>query len=208
MASVVDICNLALGWLAVKPITSEELNSQSSVQAKLCHINYPLLRDAVLEARAWTFATRRTFIAPLTNQDEQNLFGYLNRFELPDKCLRVLRAGSTPDFHDRLRWTKEEHAILANTGKLFIQYIHQEKDTGKFSAAFVQALATRLAADLAIPLTEDAKIQETMFRLYINKITEAAATDGTQGRQEKIRSDTLIRVRYDSMVGPFVGPVV
>lgn len=208
MANTVEICNLSLGWLAVSLITSLDDNS---TQANLCKVNFPLLRDAVLEARAWTFATKRTTLPPVTNGiPAEEDFGYVNRFKLPDDHIRVLKAGASPNFQDRLYWVKEKNEILANTPKLYLSYIYRIEDTSKFSSAFVQTLAARIASDLCVSLTENVKLQDAMWKKYGQKLLEAAATDGMQGRQEKIRSDALIIPRYAGAIGfsPYAGPYV
>jgi len=204
MTTSTDICNLALGWLAVKSLTN--LITDKSPAADLCRVNYPLLRDAVLEARAWTFASKRITLAATTKPLMDDFFGYSHSFKVPPKCIRVLRVGSSSSFLDRLRWVREEDNILANAGKIYMSYIARIEDSSKFSAAFVQALAARIAADLCIPLTEDRNLQADLWKIYIDKIMDAAATDGTQGRQERLRSDALIIPRFIGRVsiGPYV----
>jgi hypothetical protein len=60
---------------------------------------------------------------------------------------------------------------------------------------FVQALAARMAAELAIPLSENAQLQGTMWQLYGTKLAEAAARDGQQGSNEYITQRRLTGVR-------------
>lgn len=206
MASTVEICNLALGWLGINLITSLD---DVSVEAGLCKANYPLLRDAVLEARAWTFASKRITLAPTTGGlSTQEQFGYANRFTLPSNTIRVLQAGENPDFTDRIQWLKERDEILSNAGILYIRYVFREEDPQKFSSAFVQCLAARLAADLCVPLTENRGLQADLWKLYDSKLLDAAATDGLQGRQEPLRSDALLRPRYSGVGGFVAGPYV
>lgn len=203
MANTVEICNLGLGWLGARPITSL---MDKTTQAELCRINFPLLRDAVLEARAWTFASRRATLAPTIGGKEEDNFGYGSRFTVPAGCIRILRAGSSPVFTDRLMWELEGDEIRANVGVLYIKFIKQITNTSAFSPAFTQCLAARIAADLCIPLTENRKLQVDLWKIYEKKLFEAAATDGMQGKQERIRSDALIRARLSdhSVIGPYV----
>jgi len=202
--STVKICNLGLGWLGAKLITSLE---DESTEAALCRNNFDLLRDTVLEARAWSFASKRNTLAATTGvMPPEQEFGYAHRFKIPSDTIRILRAGASVHFLDRLRWVREGDEILADAGKIYIKYISRVESPIKFSASFCQTLAARLAADLCIALTENAKLQDAMWKLYASKLTDAAATDGMQGRQEKIRSDALIRPRMSGTVvsGPYV----
>jgi len=53
-----------------------------------------------------------------------------------------------------------------------------------------------LAADAAIPLTENRQLQADLWALYGDKLREAAARDGQQGMNDKLRMPILTGVRY------------
>jgi hypothetical protein len=76
--------------------------------------------------------------------------------------------------------------------------LKQVTDTAKFSPLFVQALAARIAADAAIPMTENRQLQVDMWGLYGDKLREAAARDGQQGTNDVITQQRLTSVRYFS----------
>ena len=105
-----------------------------------------------------------------------------------------------------LYWEKEGKEILANVGVLYVKYVWRVTDPTAFSSAFVQTLAARIAADLCIPLTENRSLQADMWTLYQDKLMDAAATDGMQGRQQPLRSNALIipRVAGSFSAGPYV----
>lgn len=211
--SEVAICNIALGWLGGDLIIS--LNDES-VEAKLCKANYIPLRDAVLEEREWTFAVKR--IEPAGLQDTP-LYGFDKAFQIPPSVIRVLqvtragedvvqagvsntgvrstsRGGSGIGRETRIEWLREGETIVANSAtRIYARVLVQIVDTTKFSPAFDQALAARLAMDLAIPLTNSEKMQKSMAAMYGEKIGLAAATDGMQGRSYNTRSDSLTVVR-------------
>ena len=101
----------------------------------------------------------------------------------------------------------EGNAILINESVCRVKLIRQVIDTTKFSPLFIQALAARLAADLAIPLTQNTTLESAKYQLYLAKLTQAAARDGQQGKSQRIRSRWLERARLSS--GPkAAGPVV
>jgi len=210
--SPVAICNLALGWLGGDLIIS--LNDPS-VEAKLCKANFDLLRDAVIEEREWTFAVKRLEPAQLTDGP---LYGWDKAFQIPVEVIRVLqvsRAGSVVDGaliegsflsatrggtgtgrETRIEWNREEDKIMANNAeRIFIRALIRIEDTTKFSPAFDQALAARLSMELAIPITNDRKLQQDMASLYSEKMRLAAATDGLQGRSQRVRADAFTVVR-------------
>jgi hypothetical protein len=203
--SEVAICNQALGWIGGSLIIS--LDDQS-VEAKLCKANYAELRDTVLEEREWTFAIKRAEPAKLAMPPA---YGFDAAFQLPSDCLRVLqvsRAGSdvlgggtgrSSTMQGRaqeIEWLREGSAIVANhANQIYIRYISRIVDTTKFSPMFGQALAARIAMDLAIPIAQSAKLQMDMAQMYGEKMQLAASSDGMQGRSYRTRSDSLTVVR-------------
>jgi hypothetical protein len=218
MASQVSICNQALGWLGANLIIS--LNDDNK-EAQLCKTNYPDIRDAVLEEREWTFCVRRISLSPLVLEP---VYGYTNQFLLPPDVIRILnvpdtRFGDTddnligtglggahegPDQQPQLGTFRVESlqeptatgkVVLANVDSLFMRVIWRVTNIGLYSPMFIQALAARIAADLAIPLTQNRTLQRDMWTLYKDKLTRASAMDGIQGKMELKRSNAIIRVR-------------
>lgn len=211
-ASPVAICNIALGWLGGTFIISLDDNT---TEAKLCKVNYEPLRDAVIEEREWTFATKRLEPVSLSTLP---LYGFDKAFQIPVEVIRVLqvsragevstgvvidgsfksatRGGTGTGRESRIEWAREGSSILANNAdRIFIRALVSIEDTTQFSPAFVQALAARLAMDLAIPLTSSDKKQAIMADMYAAKIALAASSDGMQGRSQNVRSDAFTVVR-------------
>ncbi len=218
MASQVSICNQALGWLGANLITS--LNDDNR-EAQLCKTNYPDIRNAVLEEREWTFCVRRISLAPLVLEP---IYGYTNQFLIPPQVIRILnvpdtRFGDTddnligtglggrtegPDQQPQLGTFRVESIeqpsatgkiILANVDSLFLRVIWRVTNIGLYTPMFIQALAARIAADLAIPLTQNRTLQKDMWALYGTKLRIAGSMDGIQGKMEIKRSNAVIRVR-------------
>lgn len=201
--SEVAICNQALGWLGGSLITSID-PVEDSQESKLCAANYENLRDAVLEDAEWTFAIKRAEPAALAATP---IYGFDKAFQLPSDCIRVLEVSNASESstassatmggrYNKIEWVREGDQILVlGVERIYIRYIQRIEDTTKFSPAFDQALAARLAMDLAIPLTNSRALQQDMAAMYGEKKALAAATDGMQGRSRKTRADSLTRVR-------------
>ena len=188
------ICNKALGWLGASPIAS--LDEESTV-ARLCNANYESLRRTVLEDVQWSFARSRmvldTFEEP-TGDD----WGEKNRFPIPnpDEVLTIDEVYPNKTQTNQVEgWVIESSYIIANAKKLYVIYTKDVIDENAFSPSFVEALAARLAADLAIPIVQSRELQADMWGLYNSKIKTAAANDGSQGSREKIKSGRLTMVR-------------
>ncbi len=191
-ASEVSICNQALGWLGADLITSLD---DDSTAAQLCKLNYPILRDTVLEEAEWSFAIKRYQLPALADKP---VSGWQYAHEVPGDVLRVLTCRADVDrdqAYNEMDWALESGNIMSNTEIVYIRSIVQVTDPAKYSTMFTQALAARIAADLAIPITESRSIQSDMFGLYSNKISEAVTVDGMQGRTTRLQAPSFRRGR-------------
>ena len=198
--SEVAICNQALGWLGANLITSLD---DESTEAQLCKLNYNPLRDAVLERVDWSFAIKRFVAAPLV---QPPAYHYSHAFELDSEVLRVITVSASADDYPQVEdWVVEDRKILMNYNTCYYRAVTAVTDSTRFSPLFVQALAARLAADMAIPLTNSRTLQEDMFKIYVAKVREAKASDGRQGRSQQTHSPYL---RNSRRVGAYLGPKV
>jgi hypothetical protein len=93
-------------------------------------------------------------------------------------------------------WKREGQVILAKEATVYLWGIKRITNTGQFSPMFVQALAARMAAEMAVPLAENRQLQADLWNLYITKLAEAAARDGQQGSNEHITQRQLTGIRY------------
>ena len=193
-SSKTEICNLALGWLGGKRLTDVE--SDPSLDARLCNANYDLSRTAVLEEREWSFATKRVALTPLSTPPK---FGYDYQFLLPSDLLMVLSAHN-PLHTDIPRppgisYIREENNLLADLQVVHIRYIVNLTNTTRFSGLFTQCLAAHIAANIAVGLTENATQQERMFAIYDDKLGKAISSDSMQGSNDRIETSQLEKSR-------------
>lgn len=183
------ICKRALGWLGQKPIAALDEKSRN---AELCADNFDATRDAVLEAREWTFAVKRFPLEPL---EAKPVSGYTTAYQLGGDVLRVLQA-DVKDGDNRLAWAREGDKILTNSsGTLYVRALVREADSKKWSPSFRMALAYRLASVLAVPVTENRSLQADLWQLYERELRNAAALDGMQGRNVPRRTSLSLRRR-------------
>ena len=97
MASVVDICNLALAHLGDEATVSSIDPPEGSAQAEHCARFYPIARDSALEGHDWNFATTRGVLALVGSAWPSWAYCY----ELPATCVRaisVLPPGALDDY--------------------------------------------------------------------------------------------------------------
>lgn len=187
-SSSTKICNLAISWVAGQRITS--LDDDESTEAILCRENYEASRQAVLEEREWTFATKRVVLNKLSNTPE---FGYSSLFKLPADCLKVrsvLNGNLQP-----IEYTVEEDHILADEEFVNVRYTFDMKNTIKFSELFTQALAAHIASKIALPLSKNRTLMADMLILYDDLLERAISTDSLQGSREKLARSQQERSR-------------
>lgn len=194
MASVINICNQALFEVGANTITS--LLDQS-VEARACSAIFDTSRDAVLEAREWTFAVTRRTLAKSATPPE---FGATSKFKIPNDCIRVLECfeygshSSSGRAQNELYWTREGEYIHADCDVLSVRYLARIEDPNKFSPSFIKALVMYLASELSIPIQRSKSLQETKYSLFTERL-QAANVDGMQGRVQRIRSSRLTGIR-------------
>ena len=191
--SEVSICNQALTWLGQDIITS--LDDQS-VTAQWCRNNYPFIRDAVLQERNWTFATIRAVSETAEKDDWETQW----KHSIPPQLISVFRVYRTVRFNgDKTRdpsWRREGEFILSDQSTIYLWGLGRLTDTSQMSPLFTQALATRIAAEGAVPFTENRQLQTDLWALYGDKLREAAARDGQQGANEFVTQTQLVDSRY------------
>jgi len=143
----------------------------------------------VLEARNWTFAIGR-YDLPKAQTGPVN--GPANAFPIPPDVLRVVEVVGNYE------WRVEGDGIVTNEDAVSIKAVVRVTDPNRFSALFVQALAARLAADLAIAMTQSRELQKQHYLIYEAKLDEATANDGMQGTSRRVTSNWLQASRTGS----------
>jgi len=205
--SEVSISNKALGWLGADRITSLNDTQTEAVTAKE---NYAESRDYVLADTDWTFAIKRYQLALST---EKPSFGYTNAFLLPDEVLRVITYNERDANYQNTRtsvtdrWDVENGFIVSNDESANVRAIARITDTALFSPGFVLCVAARMAADMAMSLTNSTKREQAMEAKYQYYLRQAKRADGRQGKSKRLVSTYLTDARFSGS-GGFFGPTV
>ena len=193
MTSVVEIGNIALINLGEDTITSLDDDVKA---ARLINRRFAPIRDAVLRAHPWNCAMARAQIA---STDPAPLWGPAACYQLPTDCLRVLRLEDRTD-----AWKVEGRKIVTNAAApLNILYAKQVNDPNEFDPLLIEAIAARLAADLAHPITQSTTLIQVMWDLYRQKLIEARGVDGQEGTGDEVLADTWLASRSVGVTNPF-----
>lgn len=186
MPSVVDVCNKALDKLGQGAITSLEDGNKS---ANLCNRNWPLIRDEVLRAHPWNFAIKRTVTAPTTDTPA---WGFAYAHPIPADSLRLVEVRD----HSTAEYQIENNVILANDTALYIRYVARITDPNTYDAAFVDAVASRLAMEMCEALTQSSTKKRELFEEYNESLIAAKRADGQENPPQQFEEDEWISVRY------------
>lgn len=154
MATQVEICNMALAYIG-HTVFIEDLDTEASQEAILCRLFFEQMRDAVLEDHHWPFASK-DFTLNLIEEDPNTDWAY--SYAYPTDCIRAERIVTglgEPDSEKapyRIHGTGAARRIYTNEEDAVLKYTARITDVSLFSASFVEALAWRIAAAIALGL--------------------------------------------------------
>lgn len=190
MASIVDVCNVALGAVGAPLINSID---DANTGARLCKANFAVVRDAVLEERPWSFAIRRN---TYTREVAVPAFGYSYQYLYGTDVLRVIEAFETEP--GDLDYAVENRRVLCDVADgIKARVLVRVEDLSLWSPSFTTAVAYRLGALLAVPLVDNRTLQADQWQLYAKQLSLAGTLDGMQARMEMRRTPSSLKAsRY------------
>lgn len=172
MASVVEICNVALSLCGDDGRITSLSPPDGSAQADHCSRFYPLARDTFIESHAWRFATRRAtlalfdtaelpdtwhfayalpspMLAPISILMPQTIGTAFNPFVVePDQLPTNNPDTNTQDFIIETLMDGSL-ALFTNVEDAVLRYVVSVTDTTKFTPLFAFGLSRLLASMLA-----------------------------------------------------------
>jgi len=182
--SKVQICNRALStYLGVGRINN--LN-ETSAAAEQCLLHYDDTLQSLIEAHWWNFSVGRQVLAEETN-DRTTEWSY--KYALPSEALTIrwvndpqvarymVEQNQNPDAP---REVTADH-IYCDVQFAVCEFSKLVTDTTQFPQYFSDALSAALAANMAMPLTEDIKRATNAMNQAETKLDRAMALDEQQG---------------------------
>lgn len=185
--SALALCSRALIKIGAATIASfDEGTAEAEVAANL----YPSVRDALLSAYPWSFATAQ---ASLPRLAAAPMADYAHAFQLPPDFLRALSAGRGGQGRG-VPYRIAENRLHADPTEIVLTYIFRPPEQS-FPPFFDGALIARLAAEFVIPLTENTARAELMFKLAEAEFRAARLTDSQQDTPLAVQDFSLIGAR-------------
>lgn len=202
MAAEIDIVNRGLSKLGEARIASL---ADPVKAARLAASLYETVRDAEISAHAWNFAKHRVMIPA---EADPPAFGWEHQYLLPADCLRVLQAGPWPRpvmddciGGDTRSFVLEGRKLLSNQGPaLNLIYLRRVEDVAFYPPTFVEALACKLAIEMAESLAASGSKRELAWREYDSAVRQARRVNAIGLPSQAVQDDTW-------MVSHFMGVV-
>lgn len=209
MASIVQICNMALSHIGAGPLISSISPPDGSVEAGYCATFYDIARTELLEPGNWAFALKRAPLAEVTNASA----AWSHAYGLPSDCMRALRVlrpsvgvtvfnqdevtltqndqdGAAFDVEGQVLYTNEEEAVLL--------YSVDVTDSAKFTPSFTATLSYLLASYLAGPIikgNEGTRISDAMRQRAMAMADLSLAASANASSAEHTVTSTILAAR-------------
>lgn len=189
MASVVEICNMALQKLGAKQITSL---TEDTASARACNACYTVLRDAEFEKHKWNFSILRVSLAADSPAPTE---GPSNSFTLPADFIKL----ADPDPWDNtfdIDYQIEGRKIFTNfDAPLYLRYVSRIEDPNTMTPLFREALACKMAFQMCEALTQSNSKKADARSDYKEAIMEARRSNGIARRPQESAEDPWITGR-------------
>jgi len=189
MASIVEMCNSALNMLGASNIISL---TEDSKNARLLNQRYESARDAVFRSHNWNCLVKRVELAADT---ETPAFEYDKQYTLPADCLRVIKTQHSNKVDSDIHKI-EGRKLLTDETEIKIVYVARIEDVNQYDVLLQEAIAARLASELAYAITQSTGVAQLMQQAYADKIKEARYLDATEGTADKLEANDFITARF------------
>lgn len=184
MASWVELANIALSKIGhIDFITSLTDDRKAAL---LINKNYQQVRDYVLRAHNWNFATKRVL---LTAEVDTPAWGEGNYFRHPSDWIRTIQVG---EYGYRYEWDSENGLIRWDGTTLQLRYIYRVEDPNKFDSHFIEAYTSRLAYNISMGLAVDANLRKELLALYDKDLRKAMSVDGVERGMQTLESNDFL----------------
>lgn len=196
MANEIDICNIALSRAGAGSIESL---TEKTREARACKLHLDLARDSALRDHDWEFARKQASLALLTETVE----GWSYVYAYPADCIaaREIFNSAKVGEEDRVPFevgmssTGNTRVILTNQASAALIYTSKVTNPVLFDPIFSDALAWRLAAELAVPLRGETSLQQAFMRTALGVINSAKAVGANERHHTPAGNGSLVASR-------------
>lgn len=133
--------------------------------------------EQLLRAHPWSFATAHATLG----QTEAPAHGYRYAYTLPDDCLRVIDARPAEDLRaPQARFSVVGNLLFTNATPCNLRYVRRLTDPSGWTPDFADAVATRLAAEIAPLAAQSFGLGASLLQLAQIAFQQAQASDAAE----------------------------
>ena len=174
----INIVNRALGLLGAEFISSL---TEDTKAARFANGLFDDTRDALFRQHPWNCCIKRASLSKTSNTPA---YYFTAEFQLPTDWLRIVKPED-----DQVEYKIEGDKLVTETDTFKCTYIFRNETINTYDPLLVDVLAIKLAANLAMPLLQDPKTLDMMYKLYYEKLASARSADAVEGTPEGIVAD-------------------
>ena len=190
-----EICNMGISLLgSYDPV--QNIDTPVSSVELVCALWYDITRQSLLKEVMPNFALARRVVS---QTDDDPDFGFEYVYEYPSDCLKVLGIGNIKDKENN--YTVENGKIYAEIdyeNGLELRFIRDVTDVTTFSPEFKILLAKAVAANIAMPLTQDLQKAQMAMQLLPAAMSAATSLNAQENRPIRISHSRYRTARYGS----------
>lgn len=203
MQTLLEIANLALAKLGSPAISAF---TEPTAEGRTVNRIYQNVVDAVLRSHHWGFANARVVGAEVDVPTAHAHRAYAYAWPIGCAMVRSITVPEdTPqaplDFEvvvdNSLGF--ERKLILCDADEVIVHYSKKLDDVSLYDAIYVDALASRLAAELAIPLTKNAQLRQTFMNEYEYWLGKAKFADVRERPARTEAQDPFLSARFGTV---------
>lgn len=208
MATIVDICNLALSRLGDEATVSAIDPPEGSAQATHCARFYPMALDTMLDSHYWAFATQR---ASLVQLSAEPAFGWLYAYAQPNNSINIIGIylpgaldDTNPQAFEMESLPDGSTIIYTNVADAVARYTIRATDPAKYQPLFVEALVWLLASNLAGPVLkgdEGVKMTIQCYKMHKAALADAKTSDANQRKVTILHNPEALAARGNCTPG-------
>ena len=175
MQSTVQLFNTALARLGGEQLDRRISPQEGDTLGALCENLFPHVLDLTLGAHAWSFAQGRTNLALVQTAENDKVYPYA--YALPSDCIRTLRLEGSGGINRSPAYIIEGDMLRTTLSGASLLYVRRITDPRRWPAAFADALAWAMAAELASAKLNDSSKQQWARQNHELVLERAIARD-------------------------------
>ena len=211
--SKATICNLALAHIGNTKGLSN-VDTDTTVEANMCRLFYDQCLNDMFESFQWPFARTRADLGLVENDPTPN---WAYSYRMPSDAGRLIAVGDTDlfvawDWNWAGNWNEHNLGMIRiplplyevvgdSAGKLIytnivdavIYYERRVTTPTLWPVAFANALAWKLAAEIALPLSRDPNLAQNAERRYEQEVSRAYAAQLNESPTEIVEDSEIVR---------------